>query len=42
MLILRYDIDVSNHSSAAGITQKDDIYYALSGVNFKSIWIQKD
>ena len=39
MLFLRYDVDISNHSSAAGITQKGDIYYALNGVYYDSIWI---
>jgi len=40
MLILRYDVDVSNHKTAAGITQKGDIYYALNGVSSPFIWIQ--
>jgi hypothetical protein len=40
MLFLRYDVDVSNHKSDAGITQKGDIYYALNGVDYHFIWIQ--
>ena len=40
MLFLRYDVDVSNHKTAAGITQKGDIYYALNGVSSHFIWIQ--
>ena len=40
MLFLRYDVHVSNHKTAAGITQKGDIYYALNGVCSHFIWIQ--
>ena len=39
MLFLRYDVHVSNHKTAAGITQKGDIYYALNGVGSHFIWI---
>ncbi len=40
MLFLRCDVDISNHKSDAGITQKGDIYYALNGVDYNSIWFQ--
>jgi len=39
MLFLRYDVDISNHKSDAGITQKGDIYYTLNGVDYNFIWI---
>ena len=40
MLILRYDVDVSNHKTAADITQKGGIYYDLCGVGYELIWFQ--
>ena len=39
MLLLRYNVDISNHKTDAGITQKGDIYYALNGVDYDFIWI---
>ena len=41
MLLLRYNVDISNHKTDAGITQKGDIYYALNGVDYDSFGFKR-